>query len=122
MSTHRRAIPVAPLGLTAYTRGVIDLARSKGFHLRWEKGKARHLLHLAASGPHGVSGHLVVGARSGKVLRALLDHPSDRRVVQQKAEGTNGVRALLNDLSPQTCTPGCTAPTVADCRAHALAA
>ncbi|GHG80666.1 hypothetical protein [Streptomyces griseocarneus] len=112
--------PVAPYGLTAYTRGIVDLAAAKELRLTWKTGKAKHLLHLAARGPHGVKGHVVIGARSGKVLRAAITYPSDYGVVQTTAEGTNDVRTLLDRLSPSPCPSGCTAPGVNACFDRAL--
>ncbi|MER0477014.1 hypothetical protein ABR737_01345 [Streptomyces sp. Edi2] len=110
--TGHRPVPVVPYGLTAYTRGIVLLAHAKDLHLTWKTGKVKHLLHLAAPGPHGVKGHVIVGARSGKVLRAALSYPSHRDTIQIAAEGTNAVRELLAGLSPSPCTPGCTGPDV----------
>ncbi|MFB6984591.1 hypothetical protein ACNPQN_43105 [Streptomyces sp. NPDC056297] len=108
-------VPIAPLGLTAYTQRIVDLAASKELRLTWQTGKAVHLLHLAARGPHGVNGHVVIGARSGKVLRAMLAQPSDHGTTEKTAKGTNNVRALLTNLSPSPCPPRCTAPSVDAC-------
>ncbi|MER7001336.1 hypothetical protein [Streptomyces sp. NPDC000410] len=58
LRTLRADVPIAPLGLTTYTRGIIDLAASKGLRLTWKTGKTCHLLRLATPGPHGVSGHI----------------------------------------------------------------
>ena len=112
--------PVAPDGLTAYSLGIVDLAASTKLRLTWQTGKSRHLLHLAGGGPHGVTGHVVIGARSGKVLRAVITCPSGQGPVQRTAEGTNNVRALLGSLSPSPCSPGCTAPNVTACFERAL--
>ncbi|RLU79913.1 hypothetical protein CTZ27_35765 [Streptomyces griseocarneus] len=120
LSTFTASKPVAPHGLTAYTRGIVDLAAAKELRLTWKTGKAKHLLRLAARGPHGVKGHVVIGARSGKVLRAAIAYPSDHGVVETTAEGTNDVRALLDGLSPSPCPPGCTAPGVNACFDRAL--
>ncbi|MEU1355368.1 hypothetical protein ABZ410_15915 [Streptomyces cinnamoneus] len=120
LSTFTASKPVAPHGLTAYTHGIVDLAAAKELRLTWKTGKAKHLLHLAARGPHGVKGHVIIGARSGKVLRAAITYPSDHGVVQSTAEGTNDVRTLLYRLSPSPCPPGCTAPGVNACFDRAL--
>ncbi|WP_405542731.1 hypothetical protein OG478_13635 [Streptomyces phaeochromogenes] len=113
-------VPVAPYGLSAYTRGIVDLVLSRELGLTWATGKTKHMLHVAARGPHGVKGLIVIGARSGKVLRAVLQYPSDHGVVEKAAEGTNDVRALLTNLSPSPCQPGCTAPGVDACFKQAL--
>ncbi|MGA5134983.1 hypothetical protein ACPCTO_34890 [Streptomyces olivoreticuli] len=120
LSTLTASKPVAPHGLTAYTRGIVDLAAAKELRLTWKTGKAKHLLYLAARGPHGVKGHVVIGARSGKVLRAAITYPSDYGVVETTAEGTNDVRRLLDGLSPSLCPSGCTAPGVTACFGRAL--
>jgi hypothetical protein len=114
LRTHRADVPIAPHGLTAYTQRIVDLAASKELRLTWQTGKAVHLLHLAAPGPHGVKGHVIIGARSGKVLRALLTYPSDPTTTKT-AKGTNDVRALLTNLAPSSCPPRCTAPSVDAC-------
>lgn len=118
--THRADIPVAPHGLTAYTRSIVDLAASKELRLTWQTGKAKHVLHLAARGPHGATGHIVIGTRSGKVLRATLAYPSEHGATHRTAEGTNDVRALLTNLSPSPCPPRCTATGVDACFNRAL--
>ncbi|MGW6202107.1 hypothetical protein ACWF9B_00405 [Streptomyces sp. NPDC055089] len=115
LHTLRADIPIAPHGLTPYTQQIAALAASKQLRLTWQAGKTVHLLRLAAHGPHGVKGHIVIGARSGKVLRAVLTYPADRGTTQRTPEGTNAVRALLTDLSPSPCPPRCTAPGVDAC-------
>ncbi|MGW3932967.1 hypothetical protein ACWECC_33470 [Streptomyces microflavus] len=110
LRTLRADTPIAPPGLTAYTQRIADLAASKELRLTWQTGKAVHLLHLAARGPHGVKGHVIIGARSGKVLRLMLTSPSQRTVT-----GTNDVRSLLANLAPSPCPPRCTAPSVDAC-------
>ncbi|MCZ1011973.1 hypothetical protein [Streptomyces lydicus] len=115
LRTHHADIPVAPHGLTAYTRSIVSLAASKELRLTWQTGKAKHLLHLAARGPHGATGHIVIGTRSGKVLRATLAYPSEHDVTHKTAEGTNDVRALLTNLPPSPCPPHCTATDVDAC-------
>ncbi|NGO67008.1 hypothetical protein [Streptomyces boncukensis] len=119
MRARHRSVPVAPYGLTTYTHGIVDLARAKGLRLAWSTGTARHLLNLTSPGPHGVSGHIVIGARSGKVLRAALTYPSDGATTQTTASGTNAVRELFAGLSPSPCPPGCDAPAVDACHARA---
>lgn len=114
LRTLRTDVPIAPHGLTTYTQRIVDLAASKELHLTWQTGKAVHRLRLAARGPHGVNGHVIIGARSGKVLRAMLTYPSDP-VTTKTAKGTNDVRALLTNLSPSPCPPQCTAPSVDTC-------
>ncbi|WP_327391344.1 hypothetical protein OG728_38340 (plasmid) [Streptomyces microflavus] len=98
--THRADVPIAPLGLTTYTQGIIDLAVSKKLHLSWQTGKTRHLLHLTGDNNSGVKVHMTIGARSGKVLRATLTTPADdgNGTTQKTAIGTNNVRALLTPL------------------------
>ncbi|MFV8133170.1 hypothetical protein [Streptomyces syringium] len=104
----------APEGLTAYTRRVVELAESKVQRATWKPGKASHLLVLRSSGPHGPLGHITIGARSGKVLRAELAYgrSGGRR---EYAEGTNAVRALLAALPVTTCPPHCQAETPEAC-------
>ncbi|MDW6058145.1 hypothetical protein SAZ11_08585 [Streptomyces sp. FXJ1.4098] len=107
--------PAEPDGLTPYTRGVADLAESKRLRPTWRTGKVTHTLVLSSPGPHGASGHITVGARSGKILRALLKYPSGSVTTQAKATGTNAVRELLAGLSPSQCPPGCDAPSADAC-------
>ncbi|MFI1012602.1 hypothetical protein [Streptomyces sp. NPDC020965] len=113
------AVPIAPHGLTTYTRGIVDLAVSKGLRLSWDTDRSSHLLSLTSPGPHGARGYVRVGARSGKVLRAALECPSEQGVTHVRVEGTNRVRALLAGLSPSACVPGCAAPDVAACLVRA---
>ncbi|MFE0058753.1 hypothetical protein [Streptomyces sp. NPDC059003] len=120
LHTLRAARPVAPYGLTPYTHGIVDLAASNELRLTWETGKAKHTLLLASRGPHGVKGRIVVGARSGKVLRAVLQYPSDHGFADLKVEGASAVHARLSRLSPSPCPPGCTAPNVTACFNRAL--
>ncbi|MCX4681359.1 hypothetical protein OG413_45465 [Streptomyces sp. NBC_01433] len=114
LHTLRADVPIAPHGLTTYTQRIVDLAASKELRLTWKTGKAVHLLRLAARGPHGVNGHVIIGARSGKVLRATLTYPSDP-LTTKTAKGTNDVRDLLTNLAPSPCPPRCTAPSIDAC-------
>ncbi|WP_445517348.1 hypothetical protein [Streptomyces sp. NEAU-174] len=107
--------PAEPDGLTPYTLGVANLAESKRLRPTWRTGKVTHTLVLSSPGPHGVSGHITVGARSGKILRALLEYPTDSITAQANATGTNAVRELLAGVSPSQCPPNCDAPTVDTC-------
>ncbi|MFZ3557142.1 hypothetical protein [Streptomyces sp. BH055] len=118
MTTREEAVPIPPRGLTVHTRAVVDLATARGFRLVWQAGKASHVLTLGARGPHGPSGHIVVGARTGKVLRGVVTLPSVDGPVQRAGQGTNAVRGLLEGLERNGCLPGCEAPNVAVC--HAL--
>ncbi|MGW6202109.1 hypothetical protein ACWF9B_00415 [Streptomyces sp. NPDC055089] len=94
----RTDVPLTPHGLTAPTQQIADLATSKGLRLTWQTGKIVHLLHLAAPTPHGVTGHIVIGARSGNVLRATLTDPTDPKTTPRAAKGLNAVHALLTNL------------------------
>ncbi|MGI5337733.1 hypothetical protein ACQEVS_10190 [Streptomyces sp. CA-181903] len=115
LNTFAAPKPIAPYGLSTYTHSIVDLAVAKGLVLSWETGKTTHLLHFAGRGPHGPKGRIVVGARSGKVLRVDYRLLSDYGVVQATTEGALGVRAYLNRLEPGLCPPGCTAPGVTAC-------
>ncbi|WP_212747233.1 hypothetical protein [Streptomyces montanus] len=107
--------PLDMTGLTAYTLGIINLARSKGLRPAWStpRGNTRRLA-LNTVGPHGAFGSIQIGRTSGKVLRAEVIPGNDGK--PQHAEGTNAVRALLTELPDTACTEGCTAPSPAACR------
>jgi hypothetical protein len=109
----RVGTPRMPEGLTGYTKGIVALAESKGLRPMWRTGKARHELILSSPGPHGPSGCIVVGARSGKVLRCQITHGAGGSTTP--ATGTNAVRALLSSLTPPACPPFCHASSVESC-------
>ncbi|MEU8540839.1 hypothetical protein AB0C52_12780 [Streptomyces sp. NPDC048717] len=112
----------APEGLTAYSRGIADLAAARGLRLTWERGYVKHVLRLDADGPHGASGHIVVGAHSGKVLRATVFTPTGRDLEETQADGARAVRELLDGLPSSPCRSGCAAPSADACPARAVAA
>jgi hypothetical protein len=104
----------APIDLTAYTIGIIQLAQDKGLRPAWSgvyRGARR--ITLNAGGPHGTFGTIHVGKTSGKVLRAEIIHGNGG--TPRRAKGTNAVRALLATITPHTCPENCTA-SAASCR------
>ncbi|RNG28723.1 hypothetical protein [Streptomyces botrytidirepellens] len=108
--------PIDLAGLTAYTAGIVRLAEAKGLRPTWGQpyGRTRRII-LNAIGPHGAFGSIVIGRTSGKVLRAEVIHGNDA-TRPCRAQGTNAVRILLNDVRRSTCQPDCDAPSSADCR------
>ena len=102
-----------PEGLTAYTKGIVELAEAKGLRPMWRTGRARHELILSTPGPHGPSGCIVVGARTGKVLRGEITHGAGGSITP--AKGTHAVRRLLAALTPSACPPLCPASSTESC-------
>jgi hypothetical protein len=109
------ATPLDLDGLTVYTVGIIRLAESKGLTASWGKphGNSRRLL-LNGVGPHGTFGHVEIGRRSGKVLRATLVLGNGGRSVS--AEGVAAVREVIGLVRKTYCTPDCTASSDSGCR------
>ncbi|MFH8257883.1 hypothetical protein [Streptomyces roseolus] len=103
-------------GVTAYTASIVRLAEAKGLRPAWGQphGRTRRII-LNAVGPHGAFGSIVIGRTSGKVLRAEVIHGNDAKT-PRRAKGTNAVRALLKDVTPSVCSPGCTAESSTACR------
>ncbi|MER7108855.1 hypothetical protein [Streptomyces sp. NPDC000229] len=94
--------PVGPDGLTPPTLAIVDLAASNGLRPTWRTGSVRHTLVLSALEPRGAFGWVMVGARSGKILRAQLTH-HDGAIAT--ATGVKAVRDLIASLPPSPCPP-----------------
>ncbi|MGY3341147.1 hypothetical protein ACVW0K_007340 [Streptomyces filamentosus] len=93
----RIGVPAAPPGLNAYTQAVVELATERGYVPVWRRSARRHRVVLTAPVPDGPWGWLEVGARSGKILRAVA-YPDRRLASRVSADGPVAARQLVSGL------------------------
>ncbi|MFE6461485.1 hypothetical protein ACFVP0_28995 [Streptomyces cinereoruber] len=97
-------VPAAP-DVSAYTRSVVALVTERGFLPVWRSSARRHHVTLTAPGPDGAWGWMEVGARSGRILRAVV-YPHGRGAPGIGAAGPRAVRQLVARLSDFGPFPG----------------
>ncbi|MGW4639626.1 hypothetical protein ACWEN6_13915 [Sphaerisporangium sp. NPDC004334] len=84
--------------MTPIARGVLNLARERGFTTQCRRpfaGQVEVSLHL--DGPRHLTGRIVLGFKSGRILRASITN--NRTQEKHHAKGANAVRQLITDLT-----------------------
>jgi hypothetical protein len=90
--------PVAPVTttFTSAARSILDLADRMGFEVTHPFAAYRGADEFNLSQRGGYWGVIVVGTRTGRILRAAIYNASNTLV--GRADGTQATRALLNSL------------------------